>query len=79
MDIRYLSSQFKEQVGPKDVRVPWHIKEKWVNFCHTLNGTAVAVPRVMIALLETFQRPDGTVEIPEPLRKWIPGQPKILS
>ncbi|KAI7855267.1 seryl-tRNA synthetase [Circinella umbellata] len=79
LDIRYLSSQFKEQVGPKDVRVPWHIKEKWVNFCHTLNGTAVAVPRVMIALLETFQRPDGTVEIPEPLRKWIPGQPKILS
>ncbi|KAI9278991.1 seryl-tRNA synthetase [Phascolomyces articulosus] len=79
LDIRYLSSQFKEQVGPKDVRVPWHVKEKWVDFCHTLNGTAVAVPRVMIALLETFQRQDGTVEVPEPLRKWIPGQPKILS
>ncbi|KAI9496487.1 seryl-tRNA synthetase [Zychaea mexicana] len=79
LDIRYLSSQFKEQVGPKDVRVPWHIKEKWVNFCHTLNGTAIAVPRVIIALLETFQRPDGTVEIPEVLRKWIPGQPKVLS
>ncbi|KAI8143961.1 seryl-tRNA synthetase [Fennellomyces sp. T-0311] len=79
LDIRYLSSQFKEHVGPKDVRVPWHIKEKWVDFCHTLNGTAIAVPRVMIALLETFQRPDGTVEVPEPLRKWIPGQPKVLS
>lgn len=61
------------------MRVPWHIKEKWVHFCHTLNGTAIAVPRVMIAILETFQQPDGRVEIPEVLRKWIPGQSTHLS
>ncbi|KAI7905283.1 seryl-tRNA synthetase [Cokeromyces recurvatus] len=79
LDIRYLSKDFKEQVGTKDVRVPWHIKEKWVDYCHTLNGTAMAVPRMIIALLETHQRPDGTVHIPLPLRKWIPGEPSVLQ
>ncbi|ORZ08610.1 seryl-tRNA synthetase [Absidia repens] len=79
LDIRYLSNEFKENVGSKDVRVPWHIKEKWVHFCHTLNGTAMAVPRVIIALLETHQQPDGSILVPQVLRKWIPGQPSVLT
>lgn len=79
MDIRYLSKEFKENVGSKDVRVPWSVKEKWVNYCHTLNGTAMAVPRVIIALLETHQRSDGGVDVPLPLRKWIPGEPSVLK
>ncbi|KAI9279088.1 seryl-tRNA synthetase [Sporodiniella umbellata] len=79
LDMRYLSSEFKENVGQKDVRVPWHIKEKWVDYCHTLNGTAMAIPRVIIALLETHQRHDGSVEIPVVLRKWIPGELDVLK
>ena len=35
---------------------------------HTLNGTAVAVPRILIALLENGQRADGSVALPSPLR-----------
>ena len=38
---------------------------------HTLNGTAVAVGRTLIALLETHQRADGSVAIPEPLQPWM--------
>ncbi|KAI8970612.1 seryl-tRNA synthetase [Pilobolus umbonatus] len=79
LDIRYLSSEFKEKVGGKDVRVPWHIKEKWLGYCHTLNGTAMAIPRIIIAILETHQQPDGSVHIPLPLRKWIPGEPSLLK
>jgi seryl-tRNA synthetase len=37
---------------------------------HTLNGTACAVGRTIIALLENHQRPDGSVEIPEALRPY---------
>jgi seryl-tRNA synthetase len=37
---------------------------------HTLNGTACAVGRTIIALLENHQRPDGSVEIPEALRRY---------
>ncbi|MFH1140240.1 MAG: serine--tRNA ligase [Chloroflexota bacterium] len=37
-------------------------------FVHTLNGSGVALPRLMIALLETYQQADGSVVIPEALR-----------
>jgi len=36
-------------------------------FCHTLNGSGTALPRLYVALLETYQQPDGSVEIPEAL------------
>jgi len=48
-----------------------------VRFVHTLNGSALALPRVMIAVLETYQRADGSIEIPEPLRPWLGGQSEI--
>ena len=37
---------------------------------HTLNGTACAVGRTIIAIVENHQRPDGSVEIPEALRRY---------
>lgn len=42
-------------------------------FVHTLNATAVAVPRLIISILENFQQEDGTVVIPEPLRPFMGG------
>ncbi|MDE2804512.1 MAG: serine--tRNA ligase [Gemmatimonadota bacterium] len=36
-------------------------------FVHTLNGSALALPRLMVALLETYQQPDGSVLLPEVL------------
>lgn len=39
-------------------------------FAHTVNGTACAIPRMLIALIETFQREDGTIVIPAALRKF---------
>jgi seryl-tRNA synthetase len=38
---------------------------------HTLNGSGLALPRVMIAALETYQRPDGGVTIPDVLRPYV--------
>ncbi|HVM96642.1 MAG TPA: serine--tRNA ligase [Candidatus Acidoferrales bacterium] len=40
---------------------------------HTLNGSGLALPRVMIAVLENFQQEDGSVEIPEVLRPYMGG------
>jgi seryl-tRNA synthetase len=37
-------------------------------FAHTLNGSGTALPRLYVALLETYQQSDGSVTIPEPLR-----------
>lgn len=39
-------------------------------FCHALNNTAIASPRILIALLENFQQEDGSVKIPEVLQKY---------
>jgi seryl-tRNA synthetase len=38
---------------------------------HTLNGSGLALARVVAALLETFQRPDGAVVVPEVLRPYL--------
>ncbi|GES85379.1 serine--tRNA ligase, chloroplastic/mitochondrial isoform X2 [Rhizophagus clarus] len=48
-------------------------------FAHTLNGTAVAIPRLIIAILENFQKDDGkSVVIPAVLRKWM-GNKDIIN
>ncbi len=36
-------------------------------FVHTLNGTGCAIPRTIIAIMEQFQRSDGSIEIPKVL------------
>jgi seryl-tRNA synthetase len=45
---------------------------------HTLNGSGLAVGRTMIAVLENFQREDGTVAIPEALQPYMAGQ-KVIA
>ena len=44
---------------------------------HTLNGSGLAIGRTMIAILENFQRHDGTVAIPEALQPYMGGQKVI--
>ena len=42
-------------------------------FVHTLNGSGVATPRLMVSLLENYQTDEGTVIVPEVLRKYMDG------
>jgi seryl-tRNA synthetase len=50
--------------------------EKGTTFVHTLNGTAVAMSRALIAVLENYQQADGSVVVPEALRGWV-GKDRI--
>lgn len=43
-------------------------------YLHMINGTAIAITRAMIAIMENFQEEDGSIIIPEVLRKYLPGQ-----
>jgi len=45
--------------------------EKSNEFVHTLNGTAVAIGRMLIAILENYQEKDGSVKVPEALQKYV--------
>lgn len=46
-------------------------------FVHTLNGSGVALPRTMVAILENYQNEDGSVTVPEALRPYMRGQERI--
>jgi seryl-tRNA synthetase len=48
-----------------------------VKFVHTLNGSGLALPRIVIAILETYQREDGSVEIPEALVPYFGGDKEL--
>ncbi len=46
-------------------------------YTHSLNNTAVATPRILVSLVENFQEADGTIRIPEVLRKYMGGRTHI--
>ena len=51
-----------------------HMKSE---FLHTLNGSGIALPRTMVAVLENYQNRDGTVNVPEVIRPYMQGQELI--
>jgi seryl-tRNA synthetase len=52
--------------------------QKGTHFVHTLNGTALALSRAIIAVLENHQNADGSVSIPAKLQPWMAGR-KIIG
>jgi len=48
-----------------------------VDYCHTLNGSGLAVGRTLIAVLENYQEADGSVSIPKALQAYMGGQERI--
>ena len=67
LSIRYRPGAKPGQKKPKNV------------FVHTLNATACAVPRMIVAILENFQQEDGSVLIPEVLQPYMGGVKKIQA
>ena len=47
-------------------------------YVHTLNGSGLALPRVLIALLETYQEEDGSITVPRVLRPYMGGKERIV-
>jgi seryl-tRNA synthetase len=52
--------------------------EKGTAFVHTLNGTAIAISRAIIAVLENYQQADGSIAVPPALRSWM-GKDRIVA
>ncbi len=59
------------------LRLRYKDKENKTQFCHTLNNTVIASPRVMIALVENHQTPDRSIRIPEALQPYMGGREMI--
>jgi seryl-tRNA synthetase len=50
---------------------------KSTRFVHTLNGSGVAVGRALVAVLENYQQPDGSVTVPDVLQPYMGGLKRI--
>ena len=50
---------------------------KKVRYCHTLNNTVIAAPRILIPILELYQNADGSITIPEAIRPYMGGRDRI--
>lgn len=48
-----------------------------VRFCHTLNNTAIATPRILVPFLEQHQQENGKIRIPPALRNWMGGASEL--
>ncbi|MGH9424776.1 MAG: aminoacyl--tRNA ligase-related protein, partial [Terriglobia bacterium] len=60
--------RFKDQTGKKDMKA---------EFVHTLNGSGLAVGRTLVAILENYQQPNGSVLVPEALRVYMGGMERM--
>ncbi|OHA15293.1 MAG: serine--tRNA ligase [Candidatus Tagabacteria bacterium RIFCSPLOWO2_01_FULL_42_9] len=65
------SSSYFHDFQTRRLNIRYRSNDEKLKFCHSLNNTAVATPRILISLLENNQRKDGSVKIPEVLRKYI--------
>jgi seryl-tRNA synthetase len=54
------------------LNIRYRAKDGKINFVHTLNGTAFAIGRTLIAIIENYQQKDGSIEIPEVLQPYLP-------
>jgi len=70
------ASQGKKQKGGKKAAGGGSAGAR-TEFVHTLNSTACAVPRIIVAILENFQQADGSVIVPEQLRPFLGGMEVI--
>jgi seryl-tRNA synthetase len=75
LNIRYrqAAKEAQEMAGEAPNKKRKKQKSSPTAFCHTLNATACAVPRMIIAIVENFQREDGSIEVPPALRPYLGG------
>lgn len=65
------SSSYFHDFQTRRLNIRYKDKEGKIRFVHSLNNTAIATPRILISILENYQQKDGTVIVPEVLRKYL--------
>ena len=71
------ASKFHE-FQARRLKLRYRDKDGTLRFAHTLNNTAIASPRILIPLLELYQRADGSVAIPDVLQPYMGGLHAIV-
>ena len=63
-----MSNSFMGDFQARRLKIRYKAKDGSMKFCHTLNNTAVASPRLLVAIMENYQQADGSIQIPEVLQ-----------
>jgi len=66
-----MSDSFMGDFQARRLKIRYKTKDGKTVFCHTLNNTAIASPRILIAILENYQQKDGSVRIPTVLQPFV--------
>ena len=65
------SSSYFHDFQTRRLNIRYRDKEGKTRFCHSLNNTAFATPRILINIIENYQQADGSVRVPEVLQKYV--------
>jgi len=76
---RRLNLRYKDSPGSRVTAVRRPAEGHGTRFCHTLNNTVIASPRILIPILELYQNADGSITIPKALRPYMSEKEKIES
>lgn len=66
-----MSNSIMGDFQARRLKIRYKAKDGSTQFCHTLNNTAIASPRILIAILENYQQKDGSIKIPKVLQPLI--------
>lgn len=72
-----MSDSFMGDFQARRLKIRYKTKDGSTMFCHTLNNTAIASPRILVAIMENYQQEDGSIVVPTVLQPFI-GK-KIIS
>lgn len=65
------SSSYYHDFQARRANIKYRTKDGKLLFAHTLNNTAIATPRILISIFENYQQKDGSIVVPEVLRKYL--------
>lgn len=66
-----MSNSFMGDFQSRRLKIRYKGKDGSIKFCHTLNNTAVASPRILVAIFENYQQSDGSIRIPDVLQPFV--------
>jgi len=72
-----MSDSFMGDFQARRLNIRYKNAEGKMMFCHTLNNTAIASPRIIVSILENFQQKDGSIAVPKVLQTFV-GKEKIM-
>jgi seryl-tRNA synthetase len=72
-----MSDSFLGEFQSRRANIKYRTKQGEIKFAHTLNNTAIATPRILIAIFENYQQKDGSIKVPKVLQDYV-GK-KVIS